>query len=61
MYKHNQTSEKQIDILIYGKKPSSIGKNPHYDLIMPNGIIRNFIVFTEAEVVITWSERVNCE
>ena len=27
------------------------GKDPNYDLITPNGIIRHFIVFIEAEEV----------
>ena len=27
------------------------GKDPNYDLIIPNGIIRHFIVFIEAEEV----------
>ena len=26
------------------------GKDPNYDLIMPNGIVRHFILFIEAEV-----------
>ena len=45
-----------------------LGKDPNYDLITPNGLIRYFIVFTEAEEVrklmittgITRSERVKC-
>ena len=28
---------------------NSIGKDPNYDLITPNGIIRHFIVFIEVE------------
>ena len=48
---------------------NSIGKDPNYDLITPNGIIRHFIVLIEAEEVrklvipvgITRSERVNGE
>ena len=59
--KHNQTSEKQIDISFiffplpndrscqYQKQLNSIGKDPNYDLITPNGIIRHFIVFIEVE------------
>ena len=56
--KHNQTSEKQIDIFFfslnngsyqYQKQLNSIRKDPNYDLITPNGIIRHFIVFIEAE------------
>ena len=47
--------------------PELFGKDPNYDLIMPNGIIRHCIVFIEAEEVrklvipigITQSERVN--
>ena len=27
------------------------GKDPNYDLTMPNGLIRHFIVFIEAEEV----------
>ena len=33
------------------KQLNSIGKDPNYDLITPNGIIRHFIVFIEAEEV----------
>ena len=62
--KHNQTSEKQINISFiyfiffpslnnclcqYQKQLNSIGKDSNYDLIMPNGIIRHFIVFIEVE------------
>ena len=51
----------------YRKQLNSIGKHPNYDLITPNGIIRHFIVFIEAEemrklliaIGITRSERVN--
>ena len=51
----------------YQKQLNSIGKDPNYDLIMPNEYIRHFIVFIEAEEVmklvipvgITQSERVN--
>ena len=44
----------------YQKQLNSIGKDANYDLITPNGIIRHFIVFIEAEAVsgITQSERV---
>ena len=35
----------------YWKQLSSISKDPNYDLIMPNRIIRHFIVFIEAEEV----------
>ena len=31
------------------KHMNSIGKDPNYDLITPNGIIRHFIVFIELE------------
>jgi hypothetical protein len=58
--KHNQTSEKQIDISFifpptnnrscqYQKQLNSIGKDPNYDLTTPNGIIRHFIVVTEVD------------
>ena len=73
--KHNQTGEKQIEIPLffffsfnnrscqYQKHLNSIGKDPNYDLITPNGII----VFIEVEelrklvipVGITRSQRVN--
>ena len=51
----------------YWKQLNFINKDPNYDLITPNGIIRHFIVFIEAEgfkklvipVGITRSERVN--
>ena len=51
----------------YWKQLNSITKDPNYDLITQNGIIRHFIVFIEAEEVrklvipigITRSERVN--
>ena len=54
-------------ILGYWKQLKSISKDPNYDLITPNGIIGNFIVFIEAEAVrklvipigITRSGRVN--
>ena len=35
----------------YWKQLKSINKDPKYDLITPNGIIRHFIVFIEAEEV----------
>ena len=35
----------------YQKQLNSIGKDPNYDLISPNGIIRHFIVFIKAEEV----------
>ena len=33
----------------YQKQLNSIGKDPNYDLITPNGIIRHFIVFIGVE------------
>ena len=33
----------------YQEQLNSIGKDPSYDLITPNGIIRHFIVFIEVE------------
>ena len=33
----------------YQKQLNSIGKDPNYDLITPNGIIRHFIVFIDVE------------
>ena len=33
----------------YQKQLNSISKDPNYDLITPNGIIRHFIVFIEVE------------
>ena len=58
--KYDQKSEKQIDTLFifpplnnrscqYQKQLNSIGKDPNYDLITPNGIIGHFIVFIEVE------------
>ena len=50
-------------IIVHVNIRNSIGKDPNYDLITPNGIIRHFIVFIEVEelgipVGITRSERV---
>ena len=68
--KHNQTREKQIDISFifsstlnnrscqYKKHINSIGKDPNYDLITPNGNIRHFIVFTEVEELGSWNHTV---
>ena len=58
--KHNQTSEKQIDMSLiffplnnrscqYQKHLNSIGKDSNYDLITPNGKISHFIVYIEVE------------
>ena len=65
----NQTSEKRVDTSFMSilETAELFSKDPNYDLITPNGIVRYFIVFIEVEelsrlvipIGITRSERVN--
>ena len=49
-YKHNRTSEKQIDISFMSIQETAelFGKDPNYDLITLIGIVRHFIVFNRS-------------